>query len=843
MRSQSPSLNCKKWTIFFVLLTGLGMAALVALARVPADPKNSLLLGFSASRLVMMAGLLVLTLVTGAAAVLLGLERADWLQWTDPVRHPGLNGWLIGLSALLALVSALALFWLRYADPERWLPFLERVQPLLVYLLLAGAVSALWLLFLRQGLSWQAFWKRKPVYVSAALIWAILLVVMLFVKLTGLGVTLDPAYWGEPGVAIQAWMLGLVLLGGLAALLLGLWLARHSDFPWTDWVLALVIWSVAVGIWLSVPTDIVRNSFYMPITPPGDQPYPISDAGFYDYASQNLLLGYGYVDSIPPRPLYILFLAGLHSLFGQRYDLILTAQTLVLALFPVVLYWLGRRLHSRTAGVVVALLAIFRELTSILISSETRVSNTRMLLTDLPTALVIALAALLVLRWLQRKDQPGLSPLLAGCCLGVMFLLRTQSILILPFVVLLAFLVYGRRYKQWFLATVLVGIGIVVTISPWMAHNYRLTGKFTFDNPSQIGLLSSQYSTSDNLSSEALDPSESLSANLLSFMLSNPGYVAGFVTNHFLATEIDGLLALPLIERFDGLSAPINLYWMDWAGQLTWYNSLLVILYLGLIALGIGTAWRRLSWAGLVPLGFNLGYALSNGVARFSGWRYDLPADWVPYFYFGLGIAELLAGAALLFNARSEDLFTTAREQIFAPTRRPWLKGTAMLAGFALLGALPWIAEASIPPHFADLDKPALLAQLAEAPGLQQAGIDQQELDAYASQEGVEVRQGRLLYPRFYWRNNGMRAAHPWAAFAPREYPRVGFIMIGERFVHGVIRMSEIPSPSDFPQASDVIVLGCRQNDQTGSYLDVTVLSFDGGQTYFGRSLDEPCSP
>ena len=61
---------------------------------------------------------------------------------------------------------------------------------------------------------------------------------------------------------------------------------------------------------------------------------PYSDAGFYDYLSQSLLIGTDYLGNIPPRPFYVLFLAVLHFFFGQDYAAMISAQTMVLALFP-----------------------------------------------------------------------------------------------------------------------------------------------------------------------------------------------------------------------------------------------------------------------------------------------------------------------------------------------------------------------------------------------------------------------------------------------------------------------------------------------------------------------------
>ena len=69
--------------------------------------------------------------------------------------------------------------------------------------------------------------------------------------------------------------------------------------------------------------SVMQNSFYAPIAPPSNQPFPNSDAAYYDYHAQSVLLGMGYLGDIPTRPLYILLLALLHLLFGQNYRLIL----------------------------------------------------------------------------------------------------------------------------------------------------------------------------------------------------------------------------------------------------------------------------------------------------------------------------------------------------------------------------------------------------------------------------------------------------------------------------------------------------------------------------------------
>ena len=223
-----------------------------------------------------------------------------------------------------------------------------------------------------------------------------------------------------------------------------------------------------------------------------------------------------------------------------------------------------------------------------------------------------------------------------------------------------------------------------------------------------------------------------------------PDVVTQFITNHFLATEIGGVLALPLIEPFKSLRAPIDIYWFDWNGRLVWYNFLVVLLYLAIIAIGLGSAWKRLSWLGLAPLAFSLGYALANGIGRFSGWRYDLPADWVSYFYFGIGVVEILSSFALFMGASAQRLFTKISLEQSA-TKFNTKFALPIMAAFILIGSLPWIAEHAVPPQNLLLPKSALMEQASQVPAVQAANVTQDQV-AIFSHKGAnpenEVLQG-----------------------------------------------------------------------------------------------------
>jgi len=798
-----------------------GVISLVTLFLIPSEGGS-----ISPARFALIA---IITVLTGLW-IYLGLRPPQRLdQFARPV--------FITTSAFLSLTFGLLLFLLRYLNPERFLPLFERLSPLLWYLLILSIQITFFLLFIKNGFHRESLRQNKNIYIASIIAFCFLLLVLLLVSITKLGITKDDAYWGEPGVPILGWQFALAILLGAGILNYQLSrsipLGRITDSPNSpllNFLLPLSIWLTASTLWLGVPIDSLRNSFYAPITPPYTTPFPYSDAGFYDYLSQSLLIGTDFLGGIPPRPLYVTFLAALHFLFGQDYVKIISAQTLVLALFPVVLYLLGSKLHSRAAGVTIAFFAIFRELTTLWISSNTRTASAKMFVTDFTTAMGVAFTCLVAVWWLERRDTK--STMIAGGAFGILLLLRTQSLIILPILFILAFFAYQKRMKEWLVAGITFGLVMAVTIAPWLIHNYTVTGKIAFDDPAQMAVIYSQYSFGENLDLSQFDfETESLGSRLISFTLANPGYVGGFIANHFLNTQIGGLLALPMIERFDGLLAPVNLYWTTWDGTLPWYNLVLIIFYLAIIAVGIGASWNRLKWLGLTPLAFNIGYALANGIARFSSWRYNLPVDWVVYFYFGVGAIEILSWVSLLFGARIFGVRKLASDNTNSKLfdSKIW-KRALIVAAFVLVGALPWIAKGVSQPRYTTTDEELIEQVIAQ-------GVTSEELETFLSQPNSQIIEGMILYPRFFRRDDGIFSAHPWAIYRARDYSRLGFLVLNDRAVSAVFPANK---PLAFPHGSDMIVLGCTRED----HVEARWIFFpESDETHQSGSLAEPCSP
>lgn len=795
----------------FYLFSFQGLIAFGWLLSIPSDGGK-----ISPARFVLLVSLLFISILW----VYLGYRLPQNLN------HFARPAYIKG-GVFLSLLLCLILLLLKYLDPDHLLSIYERLSPLLWYLIILTAQVAFFVAYLRRGVDAAFLSRFRPVYVNALFALVILVGALVLVARTRLGITFDPAYWAEPGVPILGWLFATALIIGVAVFVL----IGSCGNTRSDMILVIIIYAIAVALWLSVPVDVLKNSYYMPITPPNFQTYPYSDSIYYDRFAQSVLVGHPYLGEIPSRPLYISFLTILHLLFGQEYAGIITGQTLVLALIPVLFYLLGRKLHSPSAGVIIALLFIFREWTSLLISSETRVTNTKMLLVDLPTLMILLISSLAAFSWLEKRQI--IHAYWAGGIFGIMLLLRTQSLLILPFLFLLAILIMGLRNRTAYLHLLLFIVGLLVSITPWLAHNYLQSGKLTIDSAGQVALLVSQYTGSLATLDEA-GGNASVVSILVQKIISNPDSVLGFVTNHFMAIQVNGMLAFPINEKYPGLFAPMNLYWMRWErGNVTLDKTsmALICLYLMVISLGIGSVWKRWRWLGLLPLSYSLGYAVATALSRYSGWRYDFPSDWVWYFYFGVGFSEILTQVSALFGTSTSVPATFKSKPSSRPALQTYLVSAAV---FLFVSGLPWAIKAVSLPRYADQDPSTLLLKLEAISDLP----PQDELEKFIETPDSFLRAGRLLYPRYFPANKGLSSANPSPAYAIRDYSRLGFYLLNQEFTAIVLPMETMPGP--VPHASDVIVLGCQRD----GYVEARLLAFPNEHLLFWDApLSEPCQP
>jgi hypothetical protein len=176
----------KYWPVFFLASFVEGVIALVWLGLIPPDTKNSVFLGFSFKRLLMMA-FIVAILAILAFLGWISWRHRDWRErWLNPNRDPRLFCWMTVVTSIIAFGLELILLYLRYYDPARLTPLYIRSRPILGYLFLSCAQLVVWLLVLRFGPDLRVWWRRSIFWI---LTWGIISVVVVC--------ALSPAGGGE----------------------------------------------------------------------------------------------------------------------------------------------------------------------------------------------------------------------------------------------------------------------------------------------------------------------------------------------------------------------------------------------------------------------------------------------------------------------------------------------------------------------------------------------------------------------------------------------------------------------------------------------------------------------
>ncbi len=565
-----------------------------------------------------------------------------------------------GLILLLVMGTAAALPAYRLPGPLG--AYVLILRPLLAWLAALGGGTLLLLLLFpiepRPSADWHA------VLQPASLILAGFLLLWLFVRLTGLGLARREDYWygaGVPALPLQV----------LAALVAG-WLIHRllqaSSRRGLDALIFLLVWAASAFLWAREP---LRASFFLPGPfRPGNDFYPFSDGMLFDAGGQFALIGQGLMNGqIYDRVLYPAFSAWLHALAGQRFVTVMAVQAALFAVFPAILYLLGKELGGRGLGAALAVLTALRGVNSIAAATWIDLANPKMTLTDFPTAIGVALFTLMLVRWLREPERK--SPAIwAGGVLGLTLMLRVHVLLLLPAAGALALFALRFQWRRWLPGLMLLVVGMVAATTPWDLRNHA-KGAPLFDvyfhsirvvlqaryhwppadqtlkvYPFLLPLETLKVSPPDRIDyrpDSFAEEGRDRQGKPLGSCETTPCRIA----NHFLHNAVTSVLFLPGSPVLDDLRTTVKEslpFWrQDWRGEgVTPLTGTLILVNLALLALGIALAWRRAGWVGWIPLGIYLAYILSNALAQTSGGRYIVPADWVIALYFLWGAGEVV---------------------------------------------------------------------------------------------------------------------------------------------------------------------------------------------------------
>ena len=291
-----------------------------------------------------------------------------------------------------------------------------------------------------------------------------------------------------------------------------------------------------------------------------------------------------------------------------------------------------------------------------------------------------------------------------------------------------------------------------------------------------------------------------------------------FIPKHFAHNIISSVLILPPSPILDNLRHVVDNYpyWnrMDtpWLGQISIAQGIFLAINLIILSIGFGVTWKRVRFVSLVPLAVFLFYNLANAFARTSGGRYIVPVDWVVYFYYAIGLVEIVRFCISILGYQMSEFFWNlpAQKQNIENGKMNWGKaGLAILPFFLIVAALPMIELVS-PGDKPPETKASLMQQLDEISFFDKSGLSRSAVNEFLNNPDSILITGRGLYPRYYSHEQGEPILPgQMTAYTARDYPRLVFTLLLPDTDKPVVFPIDEPR-LHFPDAAEVIVGGCQ---------------------------------
>jgi hypothetical protein len=634
--------------------------------------------------------------------------------------------------------------------------------------------------------------------------------------------------------------IGIVLIGiGAAGKKLGIGsrlftMARSSKQDrYFDMVIGLTIWFFAAVFWLSLPLE--PNWFVFEPRYPNFEYYPQADALKYDITGQNMLQGAKllYFGSVMHKPIYAAFLAFLHAIGGPEFERITLIQSAIFAVFPALVYLLAKRLHSRLAGIIAALLVIFREANAIGLSARINVSHSRQLVTETPAAIGIVLIILMIFVWIEEPNKKVLRIMFIGGGIGLLIQIRNELIFLLPVIIFFILFIYYRFPKYWIKTSALLVLGVFLFFMPWQIRIVNFTGS-PFWISRRADFILKRFDTASAVLPE--QPRDNIGTNM-----DNQLGVLQFFPSHFVHNQIQAFLLFPdafrLVDSLIGFSVHgdgdrfwnnccsaknytdrLFEFWRSdkWEGNVKKESLPAILTTLFFISVGIVKSKDKLGVRALFPLLIVFAYYLLLSIFRMSGGRRVQVVDWIWIIYFSIGLGQFVLWVFnFLFSVEVPEWLTGkqnnrsgdfASRQVIKSQYNPSMCWKSVFSASLLVftfGALVPIIEQIIPPRFTDETQQAQINSVIQ--------LENGEIIRELLENGGVAQQGKALYPRYYAAGEGEKSII-------LQYGHLRFFLAGPHSYQIVLPLID-KRQFEIPHYSDVLVVGCEEN-----YLDVLAI-------------------
>lgn len=817
----------RKLFFFFCIIEVV--VAFVSLIIIPTDPKNVIFLGLSFQRLLMLffVGVgfcfLVYSLIKSTKSV---ISDNDFVLKTKKFFEK--YEWLY---LFLLFICWTVIVFPAYRFGKYQIIY-QRLQPILV---LFFSIILTFLLLLRlqitkNNFSWRSFIQLKTIYIFGGIV----LIVWTFIQTTGIGVTIDYNYWGGGATPILPLTLNFSLF--IVLLIYSQYSkidGKNTNSQRIQKLFPIILFFAAITIWNLEP--FTPNYFAPMVRPPNFEYYPYSDAQIYDMTAQSLLNGEGYFNrGYVQRPLYGFMLFIFHNLVGQKYLNVIFVQTILYAFFPVMMYFLGKKLFSPIFGVGLGFLSLLRELTAFQASPFMEIVHSKLYMTDNWAGFFALLLTLLFVIWYLNKRENNYLLILIGSIGGLSLLMRINLLFIFIPLVVYTFFTRQTSNKTRFMRVGILLVSTVLILLPWMFRNYFQVGEFgiepqkfrmvidsRFEIDKEQELPSGQIKQNPMLMPEKLKKNTNSEGSSFSVILN----ISRFTIANFLHNEIHSVLIFPNSLFVDSIKSVIanNLYIQEnWTGQLNYRQITALIINLFVISLGISVSFKKYKFFGLFPLSIHLFYNLSNGFARVSGWRYVLVTDWAIILYYFVGLVFLLSMLFSRINLMIIDPNSILFDAIEGEGNKFIQKKSTQTISIVFIAIIS--IGMVLPEIFIQKKYPGEITKTEFIQQLKMNNMDNAvELTLELPDDpNLVYLHTKAFYARYYGPGEGEPATDiEW--LRARDTGNLGFMIVNPIITGASLITNE--SPQFFPHNSDVYIIGIwKYSKSAGKYLVVKTL-------------------
>ncbi len=813
------------------------------------------------------------------------ISISEWFQKIID-RKPVLNS-IIVLCILFLLLAFQVLLQMAGLTNALDRSFLFLIRPLLFWVILVSATILAVILKITGTIQRIA----QPDVIKALLIAASLLILLVLINLSDYGFMKSSSLTGNfrtTGYPIVDYQVFLSLIGVITCYLVVNWLVQTINIKrkispvLIDLFIGVSLFVIAYS--LSNTTPVVPNAFIDLPRPPNYTYTPNLDAEIYDRTAQNLLVTgrmQTYIDEtgtreLGRRPILAVYLAGLHWIKGNLYEDILSTQLLFFAIIPVLIFLITKTLHNRISAVLTAVLVIIRHQNGLKLAGEVwGGTNLHMLMSDFPALIVLLVFLWLFMIWYKDPKDKSLFPVMIGGILGLGLLIRQELIILLPAVIAAAIIGFRKKFVFITKQALLITLGVVIVISPWIGRNWIKTGNLYLDKPGDLNRILRTLKLSVDYPKETLPtlPYEIEDEILISSAegegqsypenQTQPGSL-GLTLNHYASAIPQLFLYLPnnsiflemdylrsfangkLNKDYGGwLYSPyqyaksLSYWWWDsWDGKIDQKSWIYLTITIVFISLGFVRVWKKEGWLSFIPVFAIFGMISVYALIRASGGRYLQLVDWITSMFLSIGLVEVILSypdQQELEDSAVDDQFGTMAFPRNVRTDSGNTVWIILITIIFILGFSPVIIEYFVPNYFTVDQMETQLTSMFEDDQNPISSLERDYLTSFLDQGG-DVIHGKALYPRYFPAEAQLMTRNQ--TLFPSS---LTFTISGTELNYVILSLSE--SPNSFPHGSEVITFGCRdisyQPDARFPCLGCNTEGFDALAVIIYNSMDQ----